>query len=142
MAAHLLATATTRKCYNPFFRQQQLKSLHDLIRERCPDIISAIVNDTLVSEAEATSECAITLSIIQEFYHATNPEQELKNEKCVARGENSDVRRRPWGVVYIEPDLGHTPFFAVIAPLCAALVAGNCVLLKVICGVSLDSANS
>jgi aldehyde dehydrogenase (NAD+) len=130
--AALQATANTRRCHNAFFRQEQLKSLHDIVRARSSDIVSSIRKDTNVTSVEATRECALAISIIKEHYNAINPEKELEDERRIANRKNAKDRREPCGVVYIEPDLNHTPFFSIMVALSAAVAAGNCVALKVL----------
>lgn len=129
--AALQATANTRRCHNSFFRQEQLKALHDVLRTRSSDIVTAIQKDTNVTSVEATIQCALALSIIKEHYQAINPGKELENQHRIMEGKNARDRRDPYGVVYIEPDLKHTPFFSIVVVLGAAVAAGNCVALKV-----------
>jgi aldehyde dehydrogenase (NAD+) len=129
--ATLQATANTRQCHNAFFRRHQLKCLHDTFRASSSEIISAIKKNTNVSQAEATTEFALALDIIKDHYNSINTTNELEYENRVAQGKDAADRRAPWGVVYIEPDLTHTPFFSVVVTLSAAVAAGNCVALKV-----------
>ncbi|KAF2632871.1 ALDH-like protein [Macroventuria anomochaeta] len=128
--AQLQATALTARCHNPFFRQKQLKSLHDVLRQDGNTIKDAIKSDTLVSEQEAATEVALSLELVKEHYSSINPAKELEEEYRVANGKNAGDQTEPWGVVYIEPQQNHTPFFSAIAALSAALAAGNCVALK------------
>jgi aldehyde dehydrogenase (NAD+) len=129
--AALQATANTRRCHNSFFRQEQLKALHDVLRTRSSDVVTAIRKDTDVTSAEATTQCALALSIIKEHYEAINPGKELEDQHRITEGKNARDRREPWGVVYIEPDLKHTPFFSIVIVIGAAMAAGNCIALKV-----------
>ena len=129
--ATLQATANTRRCHNSFFRQEQLKALHDVLRTRSSDIVTAIRKDNDVTSVEATTQCALALSIIKQHYEAINPGKELEKQYRITEGENARDRREPCGVVYIEPDLKHTPFFSIVVVLAAAVAAGNCVALKV-----------
>ncbi|KAF9698765.1 hypothetical protein EKO04_003265 [Ascochyta lentis] len=129
--ATLQATALTARCHNSFFRQKQLKSLHDAVRQDSNTIKDAIKSDTRVSEQEATAEVALALDLIKEYYSSINPAKELVEEYRVTNGKDALDQANPWGVVYIEPQQTHTPFYSVIAPLSAALAAGNCVALKI-----------
>jgi acyl-CoA reductase-like NAD-dependent aldehyde dehydrogenase len=129
--AQLSATALTARCHNSFFRQKQLKSLHDALRQDSNTIKDAIKSDTQVSEQEATTEVALSLELVKEYYASINPAKELEEEYQIANGKDASAQTGPWGVVYIEPQQNHTPFFSAIAALSAALVAGNCVALKV-----------
>ncbi|KAF1354464.1 ALDH-like protein [Lizonia empirigonia] len=111
----LQATALTGRCDNAFFRQKQLKSLHDALRQDSNTIKDAIKSDTRVSEQEATTEVALALELVKEYYSSINQAKELEEEYRVANGKNASDQKQPRGVVYIEP---------------AALAAGNCIALK------------
>jgi aldehyde dehydrogenase (NAD+) len=127
----LHATALTARCHNSFFRQKQLKALHDTLRQSSSTLKDAIKADTRVTEVEATAEVALALDLIKEHYSSINPAKELEEEYRITKEKDASDQTKPWGVVYIEPQQSHTPFFAVIAALSAALAAGNCVALKV-----------
>lgn len=129
--AQLHATALTTRCHNSFFRQKQLKSLHDALRQNSNTIKDAIKSDTRVSEQEATAEVALSLDLVKEHYASINPSKELEEEYRLSKGQDAQDQTKPWGVVYIEPQQNHTPFFSIITALSAALAAGNCVALKV-----------
>ncbi|KAF2021436.1 ALDH-like protein [Aaosphaeria arxii CBS 175.79] len=130
IVAQLQATARTDQCRNVFFKQSELKALHDALRSNASQIKEAIQKDTSVSSSEARTEVAVALSIVKDHYQSLDPKKELEYEYRTSKGIDTLDRREPWGLVYIEPDLRHTPFLSVIAPLSAAIAAGNCVLLK------------
>jgi len=129
--ADLQATALTARCHNVFFRQKQLKSLHDVLRKNVSSIKDAIKQDARTSDAEATTEIALALDIVKEHYLSLNSKKELDEEYRITKKKNASDRREPWGVVYIEPQQNHTQLFSVAVPVSAALAAGNCVALKV-----------
>jgi aldehyde dehydrogenase (NAD+) len=129
--ANLQATALTARCHNPLFRQKQLKALHDTLRQSAEEVRDAIVSDSCASEQEATTEVATALDLVKRHYSSINASKELEEEYLVGHGKDDSDKRTPWGVTFIEPHRTHTPFFSVIAALCAALVTGNCVALKV-----------
>lgn len=129
--AQLQATALTARCHNSFFRQKQLKSLHDALRQDSNTIKDAVKSDTRVSEQEATAEVALSLELVKEHYASINPAKELEEEYRVSNGKDARDQTQPWGVVYIEPQQNHTLLFSIITALSAALAAGNCVALKV-----------
>ena len=131
MIQNLQVTASDGRCHDTHFRQELLKSLHETLRGQTDAIKEAIERDICVSSTEAIAEVALTLSIVKEHYASLNPTDDLKAEYRVANSEDAPDRREPWGIVYVEPDLRHTPFFSVVAPVSAALAAGNCVALKV-----------
>ena len=129
--AQLRTTALTARCYNSFFRQKQLKSLHDGLRQDSNTLKDAIRADTRVSDQEAVTEVALALELVKEHYVSIDPAKELEDEYRVANGKDASDQTIPFGVVYIEPQQNHTPFFSAVAALSAALAAGNCVALKV-----------
>ncbi|KAL1608343.1 hypothetical protein SLS60_003284 [Paraconiothyrium brasiliense] len=128
--ANLEATALTSRSHNPFFRREQLKSLHDTLRREINSIRAAIRQDQNVTDAEATIEVATALRHLTEHYAQIDPKAELEREYRTTKAKSATDRTQPWGVVYIEPNLGHTPFLNVIEPLGAAVAAGSCVALK------------
>ena len=125
------ASAADGHCHNTYFRQEQLKNLHDILRKNGSDVRDAIRQDTGVSEAEATVEYSLALSTVKDHYAGLDPVKELDDEYRIARGKDAKDRMEPVGVVYIEPNTGHTPFFSILTPVSASLAAGNCVVLKV-----------
>ncbi|KAJ4983384.1 putative aldehyde dehydrogenase [Stagonosporopsis vannaccii] len=128
--AQLHATALTARCHNAFFRQKQLKALHDGLRQESNTLTDAIKADMRVSEQEAATEVALSLDLVKEHYVSINTAKELEEEYRVANRKDASDQSKPWGVVYIEPQQSHTPLFSVVASLSAALAAGNCVVLK------------
>jgi aldehyde dehydrogenase (NAD+) len=129
--ADLQATALTARCHNVFFRQKQLKSLHDSLRNNVSSIKDAIKRDSRVSDAEATTEVALALDVVKAHYDSIDTKEELKREYRISNGANASDGRDPWGVIYIEPQQNHTPLYSAVVALSAALVTGNCVALKV-----------
>ncbi|KAF1933854.1 ALDH-like protein [Didymella exigua CBS 183.55] len=127
--AELHATALTARCHNAFFRQKQLKALHDALRRDSSTIRDAIRSDTRVSEQEATVEIALSLDLVRAHYAVIDPARELEDEYRVSNGRDAQNQTQPWGVVYIESQR-HTPLFSIVAALSAAMAAGNCVALK------------
>ncbi|KAF2003490.1 ALDH-like protein [Amniculicola lignicola CBS 123094] len=128
--ARLQATASTAQCQNSFFRLENLKAVHDILRTNVTTLKEAIIKDTKVSDAEAVVEIAQTLSIIKQHYRSIKVTEGIEEEYKVANGKDAPSRRVPWGVVFIEPQWRHTPFLSVVSTVSAALVAGNCVALK------------
>lgn len=129
--AALQATALTVRCHNSFFRQKQLKSLHDILRQNTDTLKDALKFDTHVTNTEAVTEVVLALDLVKEHYSSINPARELEEEYQIANGKDASNQMDSWGVVYIEPQQNHTPLFSAIAALSAALVGGNCVALKV-----------
>ncbi|KAL6705851.1 hypothetical protein ACN47E_006311 [Coniothyrium glycines] len=128
--ANLQATALTARCHNAFFKQKQLKALHDTLRANTTAIKDAIKQDARVSEEEAKVEVALALNTVSEHYSSIDAKKELENEYRITNGKDAGDGRVPWGVAFIEVQRNHTPFFSAIAALSAAVAAGNCVALK------------
>ncbi|KAF9733979.1 hypothetical protein PMIN06_005191 [Paraphaeosphaeria minitans] len=128
--ANLNATALTGRSCNPFFRREQLKSLHDTLRGEINAVRDALRQDQHVTDAEATIEIATTLRHLKTHYAEIDQKAELERENRPTKAKDAADRTEPWGVVYIEPNLEHTPFFSVIEPLGAAIAAGSCIVLK------------
>lgn len=129
--ANLQATALTARCHNPYFRQKQLKCLHNTLRNNVSAIKDALKSDTRSSEVEATAEIALALDIVREHYSSIDPKKDLEAEYRIAKGKNAEDGMKPWDVVYIEPQRSHTPFFSAVTAVSAAITAGSCVALKV-----------
>jgi aldehyde dehydrogenase (NAD+) len=129
--ANLHATALTSRSHNPFFRCEQLKSLHDTLRAEINPIRDALRQDQHVTDAEANIEISTALRHLKTQYASIDPKAELESEYRTTKSQDAGDRTDPWGVVYIEPDLRHTPFFSVIEPLGAAVRSGNCIALRV-----------
>lgn len=129
--ADLNATALTGRSANPFFRREQLKFLHDALRGEIDGIREALKNDQHITDAEANFEIATALGHLKTQYAGIDQKAELESEYRPKKAKDAADRTEPWGVVYIEPDLGHTPFFSVVEPLGAAIAAGSCIALKV-----------
>lgn len=129
--ANLAATALTGRSSNPFFRREQLKFLHDTLRGEIDSIRDALRQDQPVTDAEATIEIATALRHLKTHYAGIDQKAELESEYRPTKAKDAADRTEPWGVVCIEPNLEHTPFFSVIEPLGAAIAAGNCIALKV-----------
>ncbi|KAF2446288.1 ALDH-like protein [Karstenula rhodostoma CBS 690.94] len=128
--ANLNAVALTGRSSNPFFRREQLKFLHDALRGEVKSIRDALRQDQHVTDAEATIEIATALRHLKAHYEGIDQKAELESEYKPTKAKDVADRTGPWGVVYIEPNLGHTPFFSVVGPLAAAIAAGSCIALK------------
>ena len=115
---------------SPGFIQGQLKGLHDSLVENLRDLCQGIQTDTSHSHSEIAIEYFLALNDIKEHYKEINFEDLLAEEYLVANGKASPFRRTAAGIVYITPT-SHTLLYSVIAPLSAAIAAGNCVILEV-----------
>lgn len=111
------------------YRQSQLQYLH---RELCAihdEIRGAIRKDASFTAREADVEFASAMSALKDAYEGLDFDQALDEEYNPARGLDYLKRRSGVGIVYIKP-ANSFPFFNVLAPLVAAIAAGNCILLQ------------
>lgn len=129
--AQLQAAAIDGRTRNAFYRQTQLEKLHKALVSNKSDIVDAIVADANLSRTEAQLEYSLALTQLRERYTELNPKRELENEYAVANGKDAGDLRLGYGIVYIQAAADHTPFYSAIAPLSAAIAAGNCVILQV-----------
>lgn len=127
---HIREAAIDGRVHNVIYRQHQLEKLHEtLIRNAIP-IEEAIARDSGNSAAEVRVEYLLTLLCLREYHESLDATGTLRSEYAIARGEDAPLRTEPVGVVYIVPTT-HTLFYSVLVPLCAAIAAGNCVVIEV-----------
>lgn len=115
---------------NGRYRQDQLQRLHRTLREEASQIIAALVADSKSSSSEVDAEYYLGMEAVRHFYDSLDFEKDLKDEYSVVRGEDNLKRRVGAGLVVIRPT-SHTRFYSILAPLAAAIAAGNCVILEV-----------
>lgn len=70
------------------------------------------------------------MDVLRQSYDSLDFEKELKEEYSITNGDDNLSRRVGVGIVLIRPT-SHTRLYSVVAPVCAAIAAGNCVLLEV-----------
>ena len=114
-----------------FYRQDQLQRLHKALVAKQSEIIEAIIADASLSRTEAQIEYSLALSELRERYAELDPKTALEDEYAVAYGKDAGDLRIGYGIVYIKTAAVHTPFYSAIAPLSAAIGAGNSVVLQV-----------
>ncbi len=115
---------------NVFFRREQLYRLHDAVLQNKDTIVNGIVKDSGNTEAEAFAEFYATLSAITSYHDQLRPEAELDAEYRIAKGQDAPDAREGVGIVLIRPQ-AHTFVYSVLAPVSAAIAAGNCVAVVV-----------
>jgi len=114
----------------PRFIQDQLRKLHDALVENFKDICQAIVNDSSHTTAEAGVEFFLALTAVKDQYSDIDFHKEIDEEYNIANEKDAASRKVPAGIVYIIPSQ-YTLFYSLIAPLSAAIAAGNCVIAEV-----------
>ena len=112
------------------YRQGQLQRLHsEMIRSK--DIFkSAIAADTGHTSLEIDLEFALVLSELRLHYDSLNLQSELAIARQIENGIDNADRTQPVGIVYVVP-AEQNLFYSVMAPLCAAITAGSCVIVEV-----------
>ncbi|HEY9661001.1 MAG TPA: aldehyde dehydrogenase family protein, partial [Allocoleopsis sp.] len=113
------------------FRLSQLRRLQQMIRERQDDILQALQADLHKPAYEAVMT---ELVVLQEIEHTLKHLRRWAKPKSVpatliqmpARGK---IYPEPLGVVLIIGAWNY-PFYLSIAPLIAAIAAGNCAIVK------------
>ena len=123
-------SVTDRRADNGRYRQNQLQNLHKSLREDAGSIVSALLTDTKSSTAEAETQYYLAMEVVRHFYDSIHFDEELEKEYSIVHGKNNEERQLGAGLVIIRPT-SHTRFYSIIAPLAAAIAAGNCVILEV-----------
>lgn len=126
----LRAAITDGRTANIRYRQNELHKLHSALTENADALANAISQDTGATSAEVEAELFLTMDSLRHLYDSLNFVKEMKEEYLVTNGEDNLGRRIGVGLVVVRPT-SHTRLFSVLGPICAALAAGNCILLEV-----------
>jgi acyl-CoA reductase-like NAD-dependent aldehyde dehydrogenase len=126
----LRASVTEGRSENVRYRQDQLQALHTGFRENVDATTEAIAIDSGCTAEEADVEFYLGMDALRKAYESLNFESSLQQEYQVAHGKDNVERRVAMGLVAIRPSQ-HSRFYSTLAPLVAALAAGNCILLEV-----------
>ncbi|KAJ2901687.1 Aldehyde dehydrogenase dimeric NADP-preferring [Zalerion maritima] len=110
------------------YRQAQLQDLHKNIREAATGLLSALQEDGSTPE-EASVEVVLAQDTVRHAYDSLHFHKELKDEYSITEGKNYVNRRAGYGLVVIRPTR-HTRLYSVLAPLSAAVAAGNCTVIE------------
>lgn len=130
--SHLRRSADTRITHPRRFRLQQLKALEKMLDEHLEDFVQALAEDLGKSATEAKfSEIDVVRAEIDfaqrhlaEWMDSTSVKVPLALQPAMAK-----VEPRPLGVVLIIGAWNY-PVQLVLAPLVAAIAAGNAVVIK------------
>jgi acyl-CoA reductase-like NAD-dependent aldehyde dehydrogenase len=126
------AAAIDGRGRNVFYRKTQLEKLQGALVKESPTIEDVIVADTGCLPSEARLEFSLALRALRDRYIELDLARELELEYRIAKGANAPDTREPYGIAILHVSQQHTPFYSTVAPLCAALAAGNCVILQVV----------
>lgn len=131
----LRAAVIDSRAENVRYRQNELQSLHQALRENADRLRLAITQDSHGDQSteaslEAEAEYFLTMSAVREFYASLKFEQSIRDEYLLANATDNSSRRVGKGLVVIKPT-SHTRLYSIICPIAAAITAGNCVCLEV-----------
>ncbi|MGZ2224263.1 aldehyde dehydrogenase family protein [Glutamicibacter nicotianae] len=130
--SHLRRSADTRITHPRRFRLQQLKALEKMLDEHLEDFVQALADDLGKSATEAKfseidvvrAEIDFTQRHLAEWMDSTSVKVPLALQPAMAK-----VEPRPLGVVLIIGAWNY-PVQLVLAPLVAAIAAGNAAVIK------------
>lgn len=125
------SAAVDGRLANPIYRQTQLKSLHDALSKNTARIEAAIRNDNPdYRPVDVRLETRLALRLLGEVATAVNPDQALKDEYLIARGQDFARGRQPFGVVVIEEPAPHAFLYSLTSALAPAIAEGNVVVVQ------------
>jgi acyl-CoA reductase-like NAD-dependent aldehyde dehydrogenase len=126
----LRASVVEGRAENVRYRQNELYSLHCVLRENVDQLCEAIAKDYAGSSMKAETEFFLTMNAVRTSYENLDFDKSITEEYSVKFKKDNSERRAALGLVAIRPTR-HTRFYSVITPLVAALEAGNCVIVEV-----------
>ncbi|KAH7121390.1 Aldehyde/histidinol dehydrogenase [Dactylonectria macrodidyma] len=129
--ARLRAAAVDGRAHNVYFRQTQVERLCKAVVSNARELSKALKQDFEYRRDDVAIELYATVAAIKESYAALEPEHVHDEEYLIAHGKDMPSFRKPAGIVYIEPCASHSLLNSALAPLTAAVAAGNCVILLV-----------
>ncbi len=132
------SAVTDGRAQSPRYIQKQLTRLYDTLRKNQKAIHRAIRRDNEYSSAEADAEIYMALQALRQEYETFDFAKVLEQEYSLAHNKENLSKRVAVGCVYIVP-CQHSRFYSIIQPICAAIAAGNCVVIEVSPGMGLQS---
>ncbi|PSK48599.1 ATP synthase subunit alpha, mitochondrial [Elsinoe australis] len=128
--AAIKAAAIDGRAQPIFYRLSQLQKLRDTLVEQANQIQDAIKSDSGITSAEAKIEYSLAVETVRTRYtELADFEKVLEQEYSVAKGKDDPSRRHGVGTALIKPS-SHSLFYSTIAPLAAAIAAGNVVIIQ------------
>ncbi|KAJ5819416.1 hypothetical protein N7474_005007 [Penicillium riverlandense] len=131
IVARLGAARIDGRSENLRHRQDELRSLHEALSKAHEQLQAAMLADTGHSAAEINLEFSMALQTVCHHYDSLDFRQAQDEEYQVEQGHDHTGRRMNVGVVYIRPS-ALSSLFSVVAPLAAAMAAGNVLILEVL----------
>lgn len=125
------AAAVDGRLVNPLYRQTQLKNLHDALSSSTAKLEAALSSDSPESRpVDIRLEVRLALRLLAETATGVAPEQALKDEYAIARGQDLLQGRQPYGVVVIEEPAPHAFLYGLVSALAPAIAEGNVVVVQ------------
>ena len=112
-------------------RQQQFHRVHTSLLKAKSSITEALRQDYSYTDWEADYEFLLALSELRNHYENLDLPSENATAHNIEQATENTHRSSALGIVYIIPDMKRSGFYAVISPLCAAMAAGNCIIVEV-----------
>lgn len=128
--SRLLGSKVDRRAENVRYRQDQLQKLHTGLIENGIGIREALEKDTGYTMAEAEVEFAMGIKAVRDHYNGLDFQRSLDQEYRIAKNLDAVEHKVSVGLVFIASSKTF-PFFSLLAPLAAAVAAGNSILIKV-----------
>jgi len=94
------------------------------------EIKATIKADVGHTSHEADFEYTLVLSELRQHFQGLNSQDELAATRLIELGHDRFGRSKSISIVYIVPGT-HTLLYSVLSPVCAAIAAGNCVIVEV-----------
>ncbi|KAF3770720.1 hypothetical protein M406DRAFT_34412 [Cryphonectria parasitica EP155] len=109
-------------------RQDQLQSLHKVLREEAKQICAALEADSEFTTSEVEAEYCLAVEAVRQCYETLDFEKSLEKEYSVVHGKDNPRRRLGAGLVVILPTT-YTRLYSLVTALAPAIASGNCVAL-------------
>lgn len=109
-------------------QQLQFHRLQAILTKNRDLFVQALKDDYGYTEVEALFEYSLSLTELRAHYDSLDFEKEVRSTKTIENCTEGLNRHASVGIVYIVPRSG---LYSVLSPLCAAMVAGNCVIVEV-----------
>ena len=129
--ARVRAALIDQRCRAPFYRQTELRNLHDALLSHSDALKDALAADCGYTKHETTWEVSASLLCVKHEFQNFKPKDEISREYLVANEKDNAEHREPFGMCYIEPATKHTPLFSIISALAPSIAAGNCNVITV-----------
>lgn len=126
----ICSAAIDGRANTPRYIQKQLAQLYKSLQDARPAIRDAICRDSGYSLAEADTEIFLAINAVKQQYESINFQKFIDQEYSIAHGKDNPQKRIPIGYVYIIPSK-HSQLYSIISPACAAIAAGNCIVIEV-----------